>query len=85
MKAHKDGKMACCSGDKCPMMKDGKAGCCGDKCPMMKGGKSAKLSGGKEWMLRDCQDGVLLRQRCSLLQGRLHALLQRREQGSVNT
>jgi len=44
MKAHKGGKMACCSGaDKCPMMaqKDGKAGCCGDKCPMMKGGKSS--------------------------------------------
>ncbi|HEY4901324.1 MAG TPA: hypothetical protein VIH91_10955 [Terriglobales bacterium] len=43
MKAHKDGKMACCSGaDKCPMMsqKDGKAGCCGDKCPMMKKGKT---------------------------------------------
>ena len=35
MKAHKDGKMACCSGDKCPMMKDGKMAegksCCGDK------------------------------------------------------
>src|SRR5664279_1311117 len=45
MAAHKDGKMACCSGDKCPMMKDGKMAdgkscCAGDKCPMM--GKGAK-------------------------------------------
>ena len=45
---HKDGKMACCAGDKCPMKtstsKDskiaaGKSCCAGDKCPMMAKGQ----------------------------------------------